>query len=222
MTFNVSCFVVSHSPVRAGSADYRDAMSNAPRSIGLIHEARELAQAVLARSPERWRHSIGVALRAEQVVGAITADQDQDREIVVAAAWLHDIGYAEALRVTGFHPLDGARFLLDHGWPMRIAGLVAHHSEASSVARVRGLANQLADFVKERSSAADVLTYADQTVGPNGRRLAIEDRLAEMLRRHGPGSAQALAHPRRAPLLRASVNRVEQQLTESRLHPSLP
>jgi hypothetical protein len=184
-------------------------------SVGLVYQARELAQAVLARSPERWRHSIGVALRAERVINAITEDQDQDREIVAAAAWLHDIGYADALRVTGFHPIDGAHFLLDHRWPLRIAALVAHHSEASSVARARGLGDELADFEKERSTAADVLAYADQTVGPYGRVMTIDDRLADMLRRHGPESAQAIAHPHRAPLLRACVNRVEQQLAES-------
>jgi hypothetical protein len=26
----------------------------------------------------------------------------------LAAGWLHDIGYADAAVVTGFHPLDGA------------------------------------------------------------------------------------------------------------------
>ncbi len=30
---------------------------------------------------------------------------------LVAAAYLHDIGYAPELAITGFHPLDGARHL---------------------------------------------------------------------------------------------------------------
>lgn len=77
-------------------------------------------------------------------------------------------GSASKLRVTDFHPLDGARFLLDRGWPPRIAVLVARHSEASIVARIRGLADELTDFAKERSTAADVLTYANQTAA--GRR----------------------------------------------------
>ena len=191
-------------------------MSIVAGPVGLVHEARELAQTLLAGSPERWRHSIGVALRAERVIDAIGDDQDPDREIVVAAAWLHDIGYADALHDTGFHPLDGARFLLARGWPMRIAGLVGHHSEALSVAQVQGLDEELAEFPKERSTAADVLTYADRTVGPNGRVMTIEDRLADMLRRHGPDSAHAIAHPHRAPLLRACLVRVEQCLAESR------
>ena len=32
---------------------------------------------------------------------------------MTAAAWLHDIGYAPAVDDTGFHPLDGARYLRD-------------------------------------------------------------------------------------------------------------
>jgi HD superfamily phosphodiesterase len=31
--------------------------------------------------------------------------------VLVAACYLHDIGYALALARGGFHPLDGARFL---------------------------------------------------------------------------------------------------------------
>ena len=34
---------------------------------------------------------------------------------LVAAAWLHDIGYAPELVETGFHPLDGARYLRREG-----------------------------------------------------------------------------------------------------------
>ena len=33
------------------------------------------------------------------------------RSALVDAAWLHDVGYARELVDTGFHPLDGARWL---------------------------------------------------------------------------------------------------------------
>jgi aminoglycoside phosphotransferase (APT) family kinase protein len=35
----------------------------------------------------------------------------------VTAAWLHDVGYAPAVVATGLHPLDGARYLRNEGWP---------------------------------------------------------------------------------------------------------
>jgi HD superfamily phosphodiesterase len=34
-------------------------------------------------------------------------------DLLEAAAWLHDIGYSPEIAVSGFHPLDGARYLRD-------------------------------------------------------------------------------------------------------------
>lgn len=64
------------------------------------------------------QHTQGVANRAGEV--AVTVPP-ADRCMLVAAAWLHDIGYSPLIRHTGFHPLDGlANHLGDHrpaGWP---------------------------------------------------------------------------------------------------------
>ena len=62
----------------------------------------------------------------------------------MAAACWHDLGYAPELVVTGFHPLDGARFLAREGYPARLCALVAHHSAAMFEAEERGLADELA------------------------------------------------------------------------------
>ncbi len=167
---------------------------------------------MLADRSERWRHTIGVARRAEELVA--TVDSGHDADLLVAAAWLHDIGYAAALHDTGFHPLDGARHLDRCRWPIRVAALVAHHSGALTVARVRGLADLMAPYPHEQSPVSDALIYADQTVGPNGQTMTPEHRLAEVLSRHGPGSPHAVAYPERAPLLLAAVHRVEQRLLE--------
>jgi len=175
-----------------------------------VRRARDLAQRQLVDLPERWRHTIGVARRAETV--ARTVGSGSEGEVLLAAAWLHDIGYAAALCDTGFHPIDGARHLQAAGWPARIAGLVAHHSAAWCVAEVRGLADEIACFPREDSPVSEALIYADQTIGPNGRIMDVEQRLTDMLHRHGPDSPTAAAHARRAPLLRAAVHRVERRL----------
>ncbi|GIE97710.1 HD domain-containing protein [Paractinoplanes rishiriensis] len=182
-----------------------------------VGAARDLARFLLADLPERWRHTVGVARRAESLIGTLPAG---DGAVLVAAAWLHDVGYAAPLRDTGFHPLDGARHVRAAGWSYRITGLVAHHSGAMCVARCRGLADQLAEFPQESSPTADALVYADQTVGPDGVVMTFEDRLADMLHRHGTGSPHAAAHHERAPLLRAAVLRVEDRLALARLVPA--
>jgi hypothetical protein len=84
------------------------------------------------------------------------------------------------------------------------------------VARPLCLHLQLRAYRDERSPVTDALAYADQTVGARGERLPIEERLADMLRRHGPGSPQAAVHGIRAPYLRAAAERVEQRLRLSR------
>ena len=101
-----------------------------------VHDARDIAQVVLGGNPRRWQHTIGVARRAEQLAVLV---EPADRDILLAAAWLHDIGHAEELIDTGFAPVDGARFLDRHVWPRRISALVANHSGASFIAAARGL-----------------------------------------------------------------------------------
>lgn len=56
---------------------------------------------------------------------------------------------------------------------------------------------------------ADALTFADQTTGPHSEVMDVEDRLADMLRRHGPDSPDARAHAQRAPAIRAVVRTVQ-------------
>lgn len=173
-----------------------------------VDHARRVAQAALADLPERWQHSAGVAGRAAELAAALGEDPD----VLVAAAWLHDIGYAEVARDTGFHPLDGARYLDALGWPSRVSALVAHHSGACYVAEVRGLGDALGGYPRERSPLADALTYADQTVGPAGRPMPVKQRISDMLRRHGPRSPNAAAHRLRGPYLLALAHRVEYRL----------
>jgi HD superfamily phosphodiesterase len=170
--------------------------------------ARELARGFLQHDLDRWLHVQAVAARAEELRRAVSAT---DEAVLVVASWLHDIGYSPALRVTGFHPLDGARYLHRAGYP-REAALVAHHSGARFLAEVRGLAAELAPFPFVEDPLTDALTYADQTVGPRGQRLSVADRLAEAVRRHGAGAASSLAAPRRHPYIYAAAARTEARL----------
>src|SRR5579859_5216811 len=90
----------------------------------LIQWAAEQAALLLAPLGNRWRHVRGVVERSYQI-GAIF--NENDRSYLIAAAYLHDIGYAPSLKKTGFHPLDGAVYLRALG-EERLACLVAHHS----------------------------------------------------------------------------------------------
>ena len=105
------------------------------------HWAAELARKLLeVPLPRRWAHVQGVAAQARSLAPILGDDAD----LLEAAAWLHDIGYSPELADTGFHPLDGARYLRDveHADPV-LCRLVANHSCAIIEAEERGLADAL-------------------------------------------------------------------------------
>lgn len=108
-------------------------------------------------------------------------------QALVAAAWLHDIGYAKALHETGFHPVDGARYLHDHGWDPLVVSMVAHHTCARFEAHLRGLDAQLAQFPRPPGAYEDALCFCDITSGPGGDRVSAPERLAEIEHRYGSG-----------------------------------
>lgn len=136
-------------------------------SMSLTSWAAPNAERLLSPLGNRWRHVRQVARQARRVAKAVPLT---DRDLLVAAAYLHDVGYAPALAVTGFHPLDGARWVRDHGPGGRLARLIAHRSCAIYEARVRGFHNVLlAEFEPEESATYDALVFCDMTSGPTGK-----------------------------------------------------
>ena len=177
-------------------------------------DARDVAKQLLRQeNPERWLHTQGVGRRAAEL--AVTVKK-KDRVVLIATAWLHDIGYSPLIQDTGFHPLDGGLHLRAEGWDERIAALVAHHSGARFVPTSRGLGPLMAEFEFEDNEVSDALTYADQTVGPYGKRMKVQDRIADAAKRHGPDSPNAQARIDRQPYLLAVADRVEKRLKATR------
>ncbi|WP_234333549.1 HD domain-containing protein [Streptomyces viridochromogenes] len=161
--------------------------------------------------PRRWAHSKGVAERAVSLVGVLGDDAD----LLASAAVLHDVGYAPRLAETGFHPLDGARFLRDvHGADDRLVRLVANHSFALLEAEERGLRRVLeAEFpLLENPLLVDALVYCDMTTTPDGERTTAESRLAEILGRYGVDSVVGRFIRRASPEILAAVGRIEAAL----------
>ncbi|MGW4769812.1 HD domain-containing protein [Nocardia sp. NPDC004278] len=138
-------------------------------------------------------------------------------ELLEAACWLHDIGYAPPLATTRFHPLDGAEFLHATGWSDRLCGLVAHHSCAIREARLRGLDEDLLGRFPDEglSPLRDALWYCDMTTSPDGDEVTVEHRLSEILARYGKGSVVfEFIEEARADLL-DSVIRTESRVRKS-------
>jgi len=187
-----------------------------PLSVGrmnLADWAEDTARTILQTPlPSRWAHTLGVAAQARSLAPILGGDRD----LLIAAALLHDIGYGPDLIDTGFHPLDGARFLGDTAQASdMLCRLVAHHSCALIEADERGLDLQLSrEFQPARSDLTDALIYCDMTAGPDGQRMHVDQRLADIRARYGPEDPVSRALTRSAPLLTDAVTRVIRKLAE--------
>lgn len=175
------------------------------------HWAERLARTLLeVPLPRRWAHVQGVASQARSLAPVLGDDAD----LLEAAAWLHDIGYSPDLVTTGFHPLDGARYLRDvHQADPRLCCLVGQHSCAILEAEERGLADDLArEFPPGDLTLGDALAYCDMTTTPNGHVVSVHDRLTEITQRYGPGSIVTRFIRKASPQLISSVDRTENRL----------
>jgi hypothetical protein len=173
--------------------------------------AEELARKLLEIPlPRRWAHVQGVAARARTLAPILGDDAD----LLEAAAWLHDIGYSPDLADTGFHPLDGARYLRDvHAVDSTLCRLVANHSCAVIEAKEWGLDRQLSvEFPAPDSNLSDALAYCDMTTTPTGHLVSVHDRLSEIRQRYGPSNVVTHFIHKAEPDLVASVTRTAWRL----------
>ena len=175
------------------------------------HWAAELARKLLeVPLPRRWAHVQGVAAQARSLASILGDDAD----LLEAAAWLHDIGYSPEIAGTGFHPLDGARYLCDveHA-DSSLCRLVANHSCAILEAGDRGLADVLSsEFPSPDPKLNDALAYCDMTTTPTGDVVSVHDRISEIIERYGSHNVVTQFIRRAEPELVSSVVRTDQRL----------
>ena len=139
---------------------------------------------LLPLSSKRQAHSREVGQKVESVAHLLAPWL---RGELVVAATLHDIGYAH--RDTGFHALDGARFLASQKFSNIVCDLVARHSVSEVEAVVRGIDLGVFDEFAvnvDLAAAHSVIAWADMTTSPTGETVAVEERLDEIQSRYGP------------------------------------
>ena len=176
--------------------------------------AAALAEHLLAEAlPDRWAHYSAVGAYAR----ALAELAGEDADVLEAAAYLHDVGYAPSARETGFHPLDGARYLRDRTEaPPLLQVLVANHTGALVEARHRGLGGTIeSEFPVGPTPQPNLLaliTHCDLCVSPTGRRVSPEERIAEILRRYSEDHPVHQAVRESSPLLLSQDRQVRSLL----------
>jgi len=104
---------------RVRVANDRDGLLSRPRarsrgySRGDVRSLGGRGHVGLSRTPPLDSRPYGSDTAQESHAAAAGAAllRPNDTDVVRAAAWLHDIGYAAGLVDTGCHPIDGARHL---------------------------------------------------------------------------------------------------------------
>lgn len=205
-----------HKVIDAGPTGVRTAGSGHPSAgaadtSSLAWWARMIATHFLdvpGLRERRWLHVRAVAAKAERIAAAL----GPDGPLLVAAAWLHDIGYSPALADSGFHPLDAADFLRSAGMDGALVDLVAHHTGATYEAAERGLSRELARYPDKVDVVRDSLWACDLTTGPDGEPVTLAQRLSEITARYGPDHLVTRAITSAGPDLNAAVERTRQRL----------
>lgn len=173
----------------------------------------QTAERLLAEPlPQRWAHTQGVAARS-RLLASTLGDRAQ---LLEAAAWLHDIGYSPDLADTGFHPLDGARYLrnVEHADDL-VCQLVAHHSYAIVEAEHRALRKILEDeFELPPTDLLDALIYCDMTTDPSGAPTSVDDRLTDICTRYGDDHVVSQSMRTAAQGLVEAVQRVSARISK--------
>jgi hypothetical protein len=131
-----------------------------------------------------------------------------NREVLAAAAILHDVGYAPEVVRTGFHPLDGALYLKALGVDRQVVSLVAHHTCADVEAELRGLGDELRAFPEGSIDLGERLIFCDMTTSPDGHVVGVQQRLAEIVDRYGEASMVGRFVAAAGPQLRKVTARV--------------
>ena len=85
---------------------------------------------------------------------------------------------------------------------------------------MRRLDDEIGEFAFQQDQLTDALSVADQTAGPHGRQMTVDERIRDMLDRHGPDSPNIRAHPRRGPYLRSAARRVAFRLEAAGIAPA--
>jgi hypothetical protein len=169
--------------------------------------AREQATILLPPLGDRWLHVQGVVAKAK---GLSKLFKSEDSKALLIAAYLHDIAYAPSLIVTGFHPIDGARYI-EPFVGKRVADLVARHTQSHFEAASRGLTCELAPFTDEKTIITDALAYCDVFTDSKGNTVSLRQRREGVLARYGPDHIVYQSFLLAYPYLCLSVARIQRR-----------
>lgn len=183
-----------------------------PADRPLAGWAEQVAESLIAeRLPMRWKHDREVIKRAHEVLAAVDED---DYDVLLTVAALHDVGFAPEAGDSDFPPLAGARFLRALGTPLRICRLVANSVSCRIEGELRGYVSDYEEWPDEVTPVRDAFWYCCATSSADGRKIELQERLERWPTQYADEPVVAeFARLARRPLMEAVAR------TEARLQP---
>ena len=148
-------------------------------------------------------------------MGADLFGDEHQRLQLLQAALYHDIAYADPLKLSSYHPLDGAIHLAHVGADEEVIEAILYHSDARGSAKrfpeVESIYCEL-DLVCKPSLVADALTFCDRRTSPSGQPISLERRLQEVRERYGVDHPVVTTNPNAPQEFRAISERIREAL----------
>lgn len=175
-------------------------------------EVRPFVEGALSASPARVKHVLEIAKRVRESAARVSMrgmHSKIDLDLAECAALLHDIGYWPPIAHTGFHPIDGARFLEQEG-EQEIPRIIVGHSCSPEEGELRGFPGICSD----PGLIAKLITYWDVQVQQGGAVVSYDERLQDILARYGTESIVGQANLKAKPRIETLLMEVKQVLGE--------
>jgi HD superfamily phosphodiesterase len=176
-------------------------------------DAERFVREAFADQPARLSHILVITERAERSAREIAVRHPGlrlDAPTVRCAALVHDIGYLDRAKRTGFHPVDGYRFLYEHGAEALARRIVGHSSSPEEAGLLGLLLPEPLDDL-----AARLVTYWDMQVKQGGEIVGYEERYRDILGRYGEDSVVGQAHRLARPRIRGILTHVDRLLASA-------
>lgn len=119
-------------------------------------------------------------------------------DILLASAYLHDIGYLNTLNKFNFHAYDGYVYLLNKGFDISVCNLVLHHTYSELLDVITSdtkkevldcyRSNKLVNLSSEEMYLFKLLSLADMTSDGKGNKVTIAERIEDIRFRYGKDS----------------------------------
>jgi hypothetical protein len=186
----------------------------------VVMDEKELSK-YIPPDRHRYTHILGVVERMKEVLAQIEMEEET-KELLLQTAFLHDIGYSDKLNQYDYHPLDGAFFVQQCGFPKPVIAAVLFHSGAyESVKKTRpdlvSIYAYNAQWLDETDQLfIDLITYCDLHTSPVGKKISVKERIDDIVTRYGAEHEVSRFMIGNLEGFKQTIERVEQLLVKNR------